>query len=360
VVDDALVYVTAGQTVMAVPFDSRSLRVTGPPTPVLDEISLGVLGGCRAALSREGTLAFERGSPKAQLVLRDSHGAERPLLAELRSYATPRFSPDGKRVAVSITSGGRTDVWIYDIAATTLTRLTTEGSLNDRPEWSRDGSRILFRSERGGRNGIWWQPADRSGPAVPLVVGDSADIFEGVLSPDDRAVVYQVDTAGENVFYRRLAGDTVPKPVANTPAQENSARVSPDGHWVAYVTDGSVNERQVVVQPFPGPGAQVQVSTSGGSEPVWSREGRRLFYRDAGNAQLIAASWEATPDFHVTAREVLFDDVYLQAPVSHAGYDSSPDGTHFLLLRSAESSQVFVVHNWRAEMRARMAKKPAP
>jgi len=343
VVGGALVYVTAAQTVMAAPFDMSALRVTGTPIPFVSDVLLGTRGACKAALSFDGTLAFERGTPIARLVLRDAQSVDRPILGELRTYAYPRFSPDGKRIALSITSGGRSDVWIYDIGATTLTRLTTEGSINERPEWSPDGRRVLFRSDRGRRSGIWWQRADLSGAATPLVVDDTADIFEGVLSPNGQTAVYQLDNIGADVLYRQLAGDTVAKAVANTASLENMARVSPDGRWVAFVTDASGGERQVVVQPFPGPGAQVQVSTSSGVEPVWSREGHRLYYRDG--AKIVAVSWDANPTFHVISRAPLFDDVYLPAASPHAGYDVSPDGTHCVLLQSVEWPQVIVVHN---------------
>jgi serine/threonine-protein kinase len=358
VLDDALLYVTAGQMLMAVPFDSHALRVTGTPVPLVSDVRLGGRGACKAALATNGTLVFERGSSKAQMILRDAHGAEKPILSELRQYGYPRFSPNGKRIAVSIVSGARSDVWIYDVTATTLTRLTSDsGLINERPEWSPDSKRVLFRSDRGRRNGIWWQPADRSGPAEALTVMDSVDIYEAVLSPDGRTIVYQVDNVGEDVFYRRLSGDSIPRPVANTPAQEAYARVSPDGHWVAYVTDGSGVDRQVVVQPFPGPGAQVQVSVTGGVEPVWSPVGHRLFYRGDGG-KFVVASWEATPTFHVVSRESLFDDVYLNATSPHANYDVSPDGTQLLLLRTAESPQVTVVYSLREELRARMSARP--
>jgi hypothetical protein len=112
-----------------------------------------------------------------------------------------------------------------------------------------------------------------------------------------------------------------------------------------------------VVQPFPGPGAQVQVSIAGGSEPVWTGDGRRLIYRDG--RQFVAASVITSPTFAVTARTPLFPDVFVPAPSPHANYDVSRDGQNFILLKPTESAQLFVVHNWRAELRARLAgRKP--
>src|SRR5207237_4069750 len=176
---------------------------------------------------------------------------------------------------------------------------TSDGNYNERPEWTPDGTRVLFRSDRARRSALWWRAADLSGPPQPLLVSEKSDYFEGVISPDGANLIYQLDTAGADVWYRHLTGDTTPKPIAaSTAFVETMARVSPDGHWVAFVTNESGID-QVVVQPFPGPGAHVQVSTSGGVEPVWSRDGRRLFYR-AGR-QVMAASVRTDRQFAVVS-----------------------------------------------------------
>ena len=167
-----------------------------------------------------------------------------------------------------------------------MTRLTSEGTSNDRPEWSPDGARVLYRTDRG-RSAIWSRPADLSGSESPLVGGRNFDAFEAVMSPDMRSVVYQLDTSGADIYYRALAGDTTPHAVSNSAKGiKTMPRLSPDGRWVAFTTDES-GRGEVVVQPFPGPGGRVQVSANGGSEPVWARDGKRLFYR--GDGHLIAA-----------------------------------------------------------------------
>ena len=348
VIDGILVYVTAGQDVMAVPFDARAMRVKGDPAPVERGVLLGGRGSCKAAVSREGTLALQRGWPLAQLVLRDALGNERVLLDELKPFAHPRFSPDGKRIAITIASGPRTDVWIYDLTGGTLSRLTEGGSVNERPEWTPDGTRVLFRSDQGPHSGIWWRPADRSEMATPLLLDERADIFEAVLTPDGKGVVYQVDTIGADVMYRRFR-DSVTAAIAATEFPEDRARVSPDGKWVA-LTSFVTGVPQVVVYPLDRPGGQVQVSTDNGTEPVWSRTGNRLYYRDG--SRIMAASWVASPHFRVTSRAALFDDDYLVTPQPHAGYDVSPDGSQFLLLKMVESSEVVVVKNLLAQLRA--------
>jgi Periplasmic component of the Tol biopolymer transport system len=266
----------------------------------------------------------------------------------------PRLSPDGTRIALSVGSGGRADVWVYDIASATPTRLSNSGTLNDRPEWTPDGKRVLYRADRASRTGIWWQPADLSGPPAPLLVSDRHNYYEAVIDPGGTMVAYQVDDGGASqadVMYRALAGDTTSRPIAASEFVEAQQRFSPDGHWIALVTDAS-GTSEVVVQPFPRPGARVQVSAGGGSEPVWSRDGKRIFYRDGRN--LMAASISTTPALTVTGRTAVFPDDYMFAQAPHANYDVSLDGSRFLMVKSAERPELFVAYGWGSELRAQL------
>jgi Tol biopolymer transport system component len=287
----------------------------------------------------------------------DMRGVARPIGLPPGRMNNPRYSPDGRRVAVDLQSGGRTDVWIYEVGSGARRRVTTEGTLNDRPEWTSDGTRILYRSNRSGRyTTIWWQPADGSGAAEQLVAASGKDVWEGVLTPDSRTVVYRTGTAGEDdIWYRRLSGDTAVHGVATTPFRENAPRVSPpDGRWIAYQSNES-HSNQVVVRPFPGPGAQYSVSVSGGQTPVWSRDGRRIFYND-GN-KIIAAAVATSPTFSVTARNVLFEGNYLLIG-AHATFDASPDGKSLLMLRSVtqHEEQIVVIPSLTAELHAQAKK----
>ncbi|MEJ2187388.1 MAG: protein kinase, partial [Gemmatimonadota bacterium] len=353
-VDGTLVYVLPSGALMGVRFDLESGHATGNPVGLGPTVTTTVQGTSVAALSPTGTLVYQPAAGEAALGWVDLHGRFTPLVSRPQAYAYPRLSPDGKRIAMSISAAGRSDIWLYDIASGTLTRITHSGTQNDRPEWSPDGRRVLYRSDRSGRPGIWWQPADQSAPATPLQVSDEHNVFEGVITPDGRSLVYQVDDGGAtqaDIMVRALAGDTTSHPVAATRFVETQARVSPDGKWVAYVTDQS-GAGQVVVQPFPGPGGQVQVSVSGGAEPVWSRDGKRIFYRDGRN--LIAASVSTAGGFSVTGRTDLFADTYVFAQAPHAGYDVSPDGTRLMMIRSAQTPEYDVVYGWLGELRARM------
>ena len=353
-VDGTLVYVVPSGALMAVGLDTRRGRVIGDPVALGPTVRTRIAGNSEAVMSPTGTLVYQVANVDAVIGWVGSDGRFEPLLAEPRAYAYPRLSPDGSRFAVSIGVGGRSDVWVYDIAAGTLTRLTDSGTLNERPEWTPDGRSVLYRADRGARTAIWVQPADLSAPAQPLQASDAHDYYEGVVTPDGRFIVFQIDDGGASqadVMYRALDGDTTSYPIAASNFVEAQPRVSPDGRWVVYVTDAS-GASQVVVQPFPGPGGQVQVSVAGGSEPLWAPDGRRIFYRDGRH--LIAASVTTSPTFAVTGRTEVFADEYVFAQAPHANYDVAPDGERFLMLQSAQEPELVVVYGWLSELRQRM------
>jgi serine/threonine-protein kinase len=350
-IDGHVVYVASNSDVLAAPVDLAAGRVTGPTVTLMSGVLVGTGGVAKAALSRSGSLVFLDAAHASQLVMAGINGGTQPVLAEVRGYGFPRFSPDGRRIAFTVTAEGASHIWTYDFASQTMTRLTNGGSLNERPEWTPDGSRLMFRSDRGPRSSIWSQPIDQSEPASQLVGSARAGYFEAVMTPDAKYVVFQVDTSGADIEYRALSGDTMPRPIATALAIEHSARVSPDGRWVAFVTDES-GSRQVVAQPFPGPGPRVQISTAGGTEPVWSRDGRRIVYR--GGGKFIAADLSLTPTLAVSGRTELLDDIYQLAISPHANYDLSPDGSRVLAVKGVDAQRLIVVHDWAVEVRARL------
>jgi eukaryotic-like serine/threonine-protein kinase len=351
-VDGRLIYVAPSGVLTAVPIDLRAGKVTGAPVSLGITVTYTAAGASQAALSPAGTFVYQPQNADATVGWVDARRTFEPLLTAARPYAYPRLSPDGGRIALTIGTGGRSDIWLYDIASATLQRLTNGGAQNERPEWTPDGRRVLYRSDRGQRAAIWWQPADLSGPATPLQSKERHSFYEGVISPDGKTIIYQEDDAGANsadVMYRALEGDTTEHAVAATSAVEAQPRLSPDDRWIAYVTDAS-GTSQVVVRPFPGPGGQVQVSVAGGGEPVWAPDGRRLFYRDGQH--LIAASIATSPALTVTGRTELFEDNYVFAQAPHAGYDVSRDGTRFLMVKSVGTSSLAVVTGWLGEVQS--------
>jgi eukaryotic-like serine/threonine-protein kinase len=358
VIDRRLIYASAAGAIMAAPFDERRARVLGPPEPVIDEVVVGGSGPLKAAVSRSGSLVYVSGSSTQRIVMAEPHGETQPILPDVGRYDHPRLSPDGKQLAFEVASGADNSIYIFDIPSATLARLTS-GSNAFNPEWSPDGKRVIFTSSNdptGPRRArLVWQPADRSTPAEVLYESKRAVVLDGVLSSDGSTLVMRLDgaTTPHDLWYRRLTGDTSTRVLVSSRAIEAAQRISPDGKWVAYNSDES-GRNQVYVTPLPGPGGRVQVSANGGAQPVWSADSRRLFY--VANGGLMAATLSLTPTVQVESREKLFD-VVRTGPPTHAGYDVARDGKHFVLLQSTGAeAQLIVVHDWKDELRASIAK----
>ena len=360
VVDDQLVYIAGdGSALLAAPFDVRVHRVTGPPVVVLRDPE----GPIEAAtLAADGTLLYTRGAaaPARTLSLVDARGGARSMVrlapAVQGSAMNPRLSPDGRRVAIwAPAPNGGSDVWIYDVASGTPTRLTTGGRAG-LPEWTPDGRRIVFVSADRGRSTIWWQPADGSAPAERIVEVDGL-VRTAPATPDGHGLVFAKGVQGIwSIWSVPLDGDPrsrIPHPVLTGPYSTAMPAVSPDGRWLAY-TSSEFGRNDVFVRPFPGPGAAVQLSEHGGVEPVWARDGRRLFYRTG--RVMFAASVGAEAAFVVTARDSLFRDTFAGG-MPHADYAVMPDGQHLLMLGTGEGmgAAEIVVVNWLPEFRAAVA-----
>ena len=362
VIDGELVYVSVTGSLMAVPFDVRTRRVTGAPMSFSDRLALGPRGSSNAVLSPNGTLVYLSGSSANRVVVSEPGGQENVLIAEPRPYSYPRVSPDGKRVALTVSGNGRNDIWIYTIADGTLTRLTSEGTANERAEWSPDGKTVIYRSDAGGSSSLWKAPADGSGRASVFFKPPGVQVWEGVFTPDGQTLVYRAGPIGTgDVLYRRLSGactaqsacDTTAHAIAATKFSEWTPRLSPDGRWVAYASDES-GSYQVYVRPFPGAGARFQVSADGGEMPVWSHDGRRLYF--ISDREIVAAELAFAPGFSVTRRTNVLEGDFAPLSRGHAPYDAMPDGRSLLLVRGVNDAQTMVVLNWADELRAAVAK----
>ena len=356
VVVGRLVYVDPVGALKAVPFDTRAWRVTGDPVTLVDHVERTFMGAAPIALSRNGTLAYLSGRPAVVPVVLDAQGDRRPLPVEKGAYVAPRYAPDGRRIVFGL--GGGTlfggSVWTYDLGAGTLTRLTTVASAAN-PEWSPDGRRVLYaRGDLGGETALWWQPADGSGSASRLYAAGGEDIFEGTLTPDGRALVYRTSGRGgvQGIFAvsldsGRAGSGAVPRQLVTAPSL--MPRLSPDGRWLAYES-GESGVLQIYVRAFPGPGGRTQVSIGGGTEPVWARDGRHLFYRDG--RRLVDARVRTTPAFAVVTQQTFLEGNF-DASSNHADYDVAPDGAHVLMFeRAGAPPRIVVVHRWVRELLA--------
>lgn len=261
VVGGDLIFMRSDGALMAAPFDARVPRLTGAERVVVSETQRSNSSQPKAAVSTSGSLAYLSGSNMRQIVMVDAHGMERLLPIPPGQFNFPRISPDGRQLLADVLSRGRTDVVIIDMTSGAERRATTDGSTNNRAIWSRDGTRILFRSDRHGANQtLWWQPSDGSGGSEEMVAVPGKDVYEGLLTPDVQSVIYRTGSMqAADIWYRHLTGDTATKAFAKTAYGEFAPTLSPDGRWIAYELD-ELGSQEVIVRPFPGPGAQTIVS----------------------------------------------------------------------------------------------------
>ena len=350
-----LVYAQAG-TLLAVPFDPQRLTVTGTSVPVVDGVlQFASTGAAQYSLSTTGSLVWVAGgvqSTQTKLVWVSRNGAEQTLAAPARAYGRPRLSPDGQRIAATI--GGQ--VWLYDLARETLTRFTFEGTSNNFPLWTPDGKRVAFNSNSEGPLNLFWELANGSGGLERLTTSEYTHGAQS-WSPDGQLLAYtQVNpTTGYDIWVLRV-GDRKAQPFLRTRFNESAPEFSPDGRLLAYVSDES-GRFEVYVQPYPGPGGKWQISTDGGMEPVWNRNGRELFYRSGD--KMMAVDITAQPSFSAGKPRMLFEGQYQPSPFVYENYDVSPDGQRFLMLKPVESgdaapTQINVVLNWFEELKQKV------
>jgi Tol biopolymer transport system component len=344
---------------MAVPFDAKRLAVMGAAVPVLESVlQFPINGYAQYSLSDTGSRVYVPGtvqSTQRKLVWVSRNGAELPLNAPAHGYVNPRVSPDGRKVSVSIQES-EDQIWLYDLARETLTRFTFSGNLNNPPIWSPDSKRIAFASNKEGPQNIFWQLTDGSGGLERLTSDDYTQIPMS-WSPDGQLLAFiEVNPAtGYDIWMLRLS-DRKSQPFLQSPFNESVPQFSPDGRWLAYISDES-GRYEIYVQPFPGPGGKWQISTEGGREPLWNRNGRELFYRN-GN-MMMSVDIATHPSFVAGKPKMLFEGPYQQAPATAPNYDVSPDGRRFLMLKATEQeqaapSQINVVLNWFEELKRRV------
>ncbi|MEP7001171.1 MAG: hypothetical protein ABI969_11875, partial [bacterium] len=352
VLDDWFLYVhTDGTTILAVPFDRGSGRATGTPVAVLHDTA-GVIEG--ASLANNGTLLYTRRKPGNAPMLVDAKGLSTPLLPNVTGmFMNPRLSPDGRRLAIQASGPQGNDVWVYDIASHTPTRLTSTGSAQ-LPVWTPAGDHVVYFSQLDG--GSYWS-VSADGGSPPLRIATAPGGLAGIVTRDGRAVIYE--TMQNGVWSIRSAlldsANAQSSSLVSGEADSYQPALSPDGRWLAYTSKGS-GRYEVYVRSYPLKGGAAQISDAGGSEPVWAGDGRQLYYRSAGH--MVRASLAFAPRVTAEAREPMFADGF-DGDMPHANYDVFPGGRRLVTIAQGDAAmpEAVVILNWRSELRARLAQK---
>jgi len=355
-----IVYVTPAGELMAVPFDADKLAVSGEPRLMLDGVAVdGASGAGRFAVAENGTLFYLGGAAAAGTQALWVTPGTAPRVADstwTANISSLALSPDGSRLAVSLGDATGEHLWIKQLDAGPLTRLTFEGTQNYRPAWTPDGRSVTFVSDRSGTNQLWVQRADGSA-AAQLLREDPRQIDEGFYSPDGQWVVYRTGSGGtrtRNINAVRVSGsDTTPIVLADSPFDEDSPALSPDGKWLAYVSEES-GRRQVYVRPFPDARrAKWQISIERGEAPRWAPNGRRLYFNQSGVLYAVDVTAGATFTYG-TPQIVVPGQYFVSSNASrHATYDVTADGRRFITAfnpASAKSSAILVL-NWLEELK---------
>jgi eukaryotic-like serine/threonine-protein kinase len=349
-----LVYVHGG-ALMAVRFDPQRLEVAGPAVSLVKGVFMEARdGAAQYSVARNGTLVYipsDISSADRKLVWVGRDGRAEPLKAPARAYEHPRLSPDGKKVILGIT-GDSPNVFLYDIAANSLKQITTEAN-NALPIWTPDGNRIAYRSTKAGAWNAFWKAADAGAPGEQLT--NSQYLTEpSSWSPDGTllAITETNPATRRDIWLLQVNGERKPLALIQTPADESAPRFSPDGHWIAYVSD-ETGRPEIYVQAYPLSGGKSQISTGGGREPVWAPSGAELFYREGD--KLMVAEIKTQPVFAPAKPQLLFAGSYEGPLSSRANFDISPDGRRFLMLQGGgqeqASTEIKIVPNLFGQLR---------
>jgi WD40 repeat protein len=358
-----LLYARGGK-VFAVRFDANRLEATGQAFPVLDEVLMSRNSGvANYDVSVTGDLVYAAGpmdKGERTLVWVDRNGNAEPLKLPPKAYLHPRISPDLRQLALEI-EGPNHNFYVYDFAREVLSHMTTDG-VSHWPVWSPDGTRLVYRSGAMGHFKMWQVPADGSHPAEQLPGTGTSQSAES-WSPDGHALAYTAITpeAGSHIMVESLEGEHESRPFADIKAAAGSPKFSPDGRWLAYCSN-ETKKPQVYVQAFPGPGPKTQVSSDGGTDPVWKRTGGELYFRNGD--KMMAVQVSTAPTFAAGHPRTLWEGHYSHGMSTSCGppgatssnYDVTADGKRFLMIKdeapdTAVSKQIIVVLGWADEVK---------
>jgi len=345
-----LVYVNRG-TLFAVPFDLDRLEVRGTPAPVLDQIGYNAAqGSAQLDISQTGTLIYRSGGAGGGLLTvawLDGAGKTQPLLEKPGAYGRPSMSPDGQRLALEVMDGSGTDIWLYDWQRDTMTRLTFNGNAST-PLWNPDGRYIAFLATG---EGMSVTRSDGSGKPQPLTQSKNFQVPWSFTPDGKRLAFYEQDSKTSfDLWTVPLESDSAglragkPEVFLQTPADERTPSFSPDGRWLAYVSDES-GTFQVYVRAFPDKGGKWQISNSGGWLPMWSRNGHELFFETLDNHIMVVAYAEKGDSFEADKPRVWSEKQLGGLTLTSRNVDLAPDGKRIVALMPVETAEAQKAQN---------------
>jgi serine/threonine-protein kinase len=361
-----LIY-AVGKTLMAAPFDVKRLLITGSAVALVDGVLVaGNSGASQFSIASNGSLLYVPASDDKfvnTLALVDREGKAKPLSLPPGGYTRPRISQNGRQIAFHTVEekADQQNVWIYDLDGKTSMRQLTFAGKNLNPIWSPDGQRILFQSDRDGDLGLFIQRADGAGAAERVTKPDG-DYYSHVpdsWSPDGDTFLFTKGKGSDSAVWSYSFRDQQATLFADAALWQQSASFSPDGRWVAYMSEEK--GRNVFVEPFPRTGAKFQLKDSA-THPIWSPDGKELFFMsNLSNGQLYAVSVRTQPSFAFGIPVPLPIKGFIQTAGGLQNYDVTPDGKQFLVVMPPANTtekgagpQVQVVLNWFEELRQRV------
>ncbi len=323
--------------------------MTGEPVEIARGVTITGVGFAQFDIARNGNVAYIPEEPRS-LVLIDRNGSIREATSATRTYHAPKFSPDGRRISVDLTTSEGRDVWVLDVPQRTLSRATFSRDGHD-ATWTPDGTALTYTSftTDSGVFGLYRARLGSAAAAESLLATAQLAYTGQWLAGQDAIVTTGLDLepgSGSDIALVEHGGRGPITPVVVNRFETLYPAVSPDGQWLAFVSNQS-GTQEVYVRPLRSEGVTIQVSQNGGSEPVWAPNGKELYYRGMvdGQLQLVAAGVRTSPALEITSRTSLFGVSDMLGTTPHANYDVSPDGKTFVMVRRGAATRVVILQN---------------
>jgi serine/threonine-protein kinase len=348
-----LLYTSPSGALLAAPFDQDRMELTGNPVSLMEGILVRASYNGDFTIARNGTLLYLSGQAGGgDLTLVDSAGNGRTLLPDLIDPQSPRFSPDGRRIAFTAAPEGPPEVWIYDRTLETVSRLTFEGNALY-PTWTARGDTVYYSTDADSPDrDIWRRSADGSGGAEHVLERAGQQFEIALPITGGAALVREIAATAGDLYVLPLTPVGEPRPWVVSSFSERAPSLSPDARWAAYTSNES-GQDEIYVRAFPEAEGRWQVSSGGGTEPLWSSDGRTIYYRRADT--LFATAVQTRPTFAVGQRRTVLVTDFLENP-NHTNYDRNGRTGEFVMIARGEGAEtaLVVVLNWFEEVRQRM------